>query len=284
MANQFVNYSLDDFNNDQTDSEDQDSFWNSAELQRNQNLNHSRAPNINYHLSFHPTFLYWRPNKKLQSLQDRFNEKILMQFPSVPCSFCSILMFPTNAKWIQKDDNRTYPLTLIFPDEEPVEHINDPSKIAVCSSCKDLRLRRSPPNIVAPYVFKSISWNLFMPLFLTKPRRQSEDIEFFEILQQIRFNQLTSESREKLKAKVVTPSNNNKSPLETTHIMGYRHMADLINETTIAYLPTDEPDDLSFTSFAQDKLDNRIWDVKKCNKHFRKYTNLPDTIYIKKGA
>jgi ATP-dependent exoDNAse (exonuclease V) alpha subunit len=66
--------------------------------------------------------------------------------------------------------------------------------------------------------------------------------------------------------------------------MGYCHMADMINETTIAYLPTDEPDDLSFTSFAQDKLDNRIWGVKKCNKHFRKYTNLSDTIYIKKGA
>ena len=47
MAIQFVNYSLDDFNNDQTDSEDPNSFWNSAELQRSQNLNHSRTPNIN---------------------------------------------------------------------------------------------------------------------------------------------------------------------------------------------------------------------------------------------
>ena len=57
-------------------------------------------------------------------------------------------MFPTNAKWILKEDNRIYPLTLIFPDEEPVEYINDSFKIAVCSTCKNLRLRRSPPNIV----------------------------------------------------------------------------------------------------------------------------------------
>ncbi len=57
-------------------------------------------------------------------------------------------MFPTNAKWIQKEDNRIYPLTLVFPDEEPVQHINDSSKIAVCCSCKNLRLRRSPPNII----------------------------------------------------------------------------------------------------------------------------------------
>jgi hypothetical protein len=33
-------------------------FWNSAsaELQCSQNLNHQRAPNINYQVSFHPTF------------------------------------------------------------------------------------------------------------------------------------------------------------------------------------------------------------------------------------
>ncbi|CAG8663688.1 5926_t:CDS:1, partial [Funneliformis caledonium] len=30
----------------------------------------------------------------------------------------------------------------------PVEHINDSSKIAVCSSYKDLRLCKPPPNIV----------------------------------------------------------------------------------------------------------------------------------------
>jgi hypothetical protein len=57
-------------------------------------------------------------------------------------------MFPTNAKWIQKEDNRIYPLTLVFSNEEPVEHINNSSKVAICSTCKDLRLRRSPPNIV----------------------------------------------------------------------------------------------------------------------------------------
>ncbi len=92
--------------------------------------------------------MHWRPSKKLQSLQDKFDKKILMQFPSIPCAFCSILMFSTNAKWIQKEDNRIYPLTLVFSSKEPVEHINDSSKIAICSTCKDSRLRRSPPNIV----------------------------------------------------------------------------------------------------------------------------------------
>jgi len=148
MAIQFVNYSLDNFNTEQVNIENENSIWNSIELYHDQNSNHSRMPNINHQISFQPTFLYWRPSKELQSLQNRFNEKILLQFPSVPCSFCLILMLLTNAKWIQKEDNRIYPLTLIFPNEEPVEHVNDSSKIAICSTCKDSRLRRSPPNII----------------------------------------------------------------------------------------------------------------------------------------
>src|SRR6266498_2363467 len=122
-----------------------------------------------------------------------------------------------------------------------------------------------------------------MPLFLSTPKRQSEDIEFFEILQQIRFNQITSETWEKLKSKVKAPSDI-ESPLETTHIMGYHYMVDRINEIAISYLPIDDSYDLSFTSFAQDKLNKELWGIKKCNKHFRKYTNLPDTIQIQKGA
>ncbi len=59
-----------------------------------------------------------------------------------------------------------------------------------------------------------------MPLFLFIPKRQSEDTEFFEILQQIRFNQITDEIWEKLKNKVTAPLNIN-SLLETTHIIDF---------------------------------------------------------------
>ncbi|GBC08904.1 hypothetical protein RclHR1_08480007 [Rhizophagus clarus] len=142
MAFQFVNYVLDDFNTEQTIPENEASIWNSAELCQSQNLNHSRAPsnmNNQQNSQINSNFLYWRPSRQLQSLQKRFNDKILIQFPSIPCSFCSILMFPENAKWIQKE-NRVYPLTLVFSNEQPVKHINDSSKIAVCSTCKDSRL------------------------------------------------------------------------------------------------------------------------------------------------
>jgi len=61
-------------------------------------------------------------------------------------------------------------------------------------------------------------------------------------------------------------------------------MADMINETIMNYLPIDESHHLSFTSFAKDKLNRKSWEIKKSNKHFRRYTNLPDTIQIQKGA
>ena len=57
-------------------------------------------------------------------------------------------MFPKSVKWIQKEENKIYPITLAFSNEQPVEHVNDPSKIAVCSTCKQPRLRRFPPNII----------------------------------------------------------------------------------------------------------------------------------------
>src|SRR6266540_983531 len=56
-------------------------------------------------------------------------------------------MLLINAKWIQKENNKIYSLTLIFSNEESVEHINNSSKIAICSTCKDSRLHRSLSNI-----------------------------------------------------------------------------------------------------------------------------------------
>ena len=121
-----------------------------------------------------------------------------------------------------------------------------------------------------------------MPLILSTPKRHSDDLEFFQILQQIRFNQITEETWEKLKEKL-SSSANSKSSLETTHIMGYRHMVDMINETIINYLPIDESDQ-PFISIAEDRLNKKLWDTKKCNKHFRKYTNFPEMIHIQKGV
>jgi ATP-dependent DNA helicase PIF1 len=134
------------------------------------------------------------------------------------------------------------------------------------------------PPVGAPFIFTSASWNLFMPLILSTPKRHSDNLEFFEILQQIRFNRITEETWEKLN----TPANINSS-LETTHIMGYHYMTDTLNETIMNYLPIDELDD-SFVSLAEDRLNSEPWDDRKSNKHFRKYTSFPDTIRIQRGT
>jgi ATP-dependent exoDNAse (exonuclease V) alpha subunit len=138
------------------------------------------------------------------------------------------------------------------------------------------------PPVNAPFVFKSVSWDCFMPLILSLPKRQSDDLEFFQILQEVRFNQISEETWEKLNEKLNAPSDIS-SPLETTHIMGYRYMADTINKAIMNYLPIDELDQ-PFTSFAEDRLNNELWSIEKSDKLFKKYTNFPSTVQIQKGA
>ena len=51
----------------------------------------------------------WNPSKKLSNLHKTFQQTILNQFPCLPCSNCSYLLYPEKAKWIQYDENILYP-------------------------------------------------------------------------------------------------------------------------------------------------------------------------------
>lgn len=95
-----------------------------------------------------------------------------------------------------------------------------------------------------------------MPLIQSIPKRHSDDLEFFQILQEIRLSQVTSETWEKLHEKL--NSSSNVSPLETTYIMEYHYIVDI---TIINQLPIDE-DDQPFISIAEDKLNEKLWDIK----------------------
>ncbi len=66
--------------------------------------------------------------------------------------------------------------------------------------------------------------------------------------------------------------------------MKYHHIADMINETIINYLLIDESHYLSFTLFAEDKLNRKSWKIKKSNKHFKRYINLSNIIQNQKRA
>ncbi|CAG8775132.1 14706_t:CDS:2, partial [Gigaspora rosea] len=76
---------------------------------------------------------------------DNFENKILCQFPCVPCSICSKLMYPGKSMWIQRDPNVVYPLTVAYPNISLTTNPVPPSnRIAICHSCKSKPNRNYP--------------------------------------------------------------------------------------------------------------------------------------------
>ena len=78
----------------------------------------------------------WRPSAALQKILQQLYNDDYAQFPCVPCAYCSRLLYPNSIKWITRDETYTYPFELSFPDTPLISHPNNPSKIAICSSCK----------------------------------------------------------------------------------------------------------------------------------------------------
>ena len=80
---------------------------------------------------------------------ERFDKLILYQFPCVPCSYCTKLLYPVECKWENCDQNKVYPLeNCNYPNINLVFHPKATSalRIAVCSSCKNPHTRRDPPK------------------------------------------------------------------------------------------------------------------------------------------
>jgi hypothetical protein len=115
----------------------------------NQNLPNAPPNNhpINFSSQHDMSFTPWRPSTELQLLQTEFYNKILYDYPSTPCAYCSILMISTSVKWIDYNPNETYTLTIAFPEIQlPLRQNNrGQTKIAVCSSCKTIKNRKFPP-------------------------------------------------------------------------------------------------------------------------------------------
>ena len=129
-------------------------FLSSTENIRLINSNHPRAPRNIYtstistsqseNLLSNP----WQPSNKLSKLYDKFQTTILYQFPCIPCSYCSKLMYPNETRWIKYDPLLIYPLQKFFPDTSLQFHSNDllPTRIARCASCLKSSTRRHPPK------------------------------------------------------------------------------------------------------------------------------------------
>ena len=48
----------------------------------------------------HLTTQYWRPSNELKKILRLLYEEDYAQFPCVPCSYCSRLLYPHSVKWV----------------------------------------------------------------------------------------------------------------------------------------------------------------------------------------
>ena len=109
---------------------------------RNDLLIHGLLMTIDLYLPLHrlkyhfPTYdssntLYWRPSDELQKVLHLLYKEDYAQFPCVPCSYCSRLLYLQSAKWIVINDDTTYPLQTSFQINLTTNPRN-PAKIAIC--------------------------------------------------------------------------------------------------------------------------------------------------------
>ena len=140
------------------------------------------------------------------------------------------------------------------------------------------------PPVSGSQVFKSSVWKLFYPLFLRQPRRQQEQSEYFNILQNIRLGNLTDEIWEKLQRKHETfdPNKPIDILLNTTNIVGYRETADRINRLICNTLPVAE--EKFMISNAIDTVNGEQWNTNLTEKTFKSKTNLPASARCKSNV
>ena len=79
---------------------------------------------------------FWRPSDALIQTLRRLHESNYAQFPCIPCSYCSRLLYPYQIKWITRQTNHTFPFEQVYPHVPLAAHPHDNMKVAVCTSCK----------------------------------------------------------------------------------------------------------------------------------------------------
>lgn len=140
------------------------------------------------------------------------------------------------------------------------------------------------PPVSGEQVFYAPEWQEFFPLFLTTSHRQ-QDRSFYNILEEMRIGNISSETRRLIDEKVQSCQNNNAMSTNTTYIFGFRQTADSINNLICGYLPIFKDISSGFLiSTAIDYVNQKECIPKEYDKQFRHYTNLPSELIIREGA
>ncbi len=140
------------------------------------------------------------------------------------------------------------------------------------------------PPITGQPVFRAVAWPLFYPLFLITPQRQHNDPMFYQILQEVRLGNISTEIWNTLQQR--HSEFLNRPPIDillnTTHIVGFRQTAQQINTMVCNTLPVSENGFL--ISQATDFVNSQQWNNQETNKMFKPKTNLPSCVRLQQGA
>jgi ATP-dependent DNA helicase PIF1 len=143
------------------------------------------------------------------------------------------------------------------------------------------------PPVRGTQVFKSSVWKAFYPLFLREPQRQSQNSDYYKLLQNIRFGNIDTFTWNMLQAKldqtINATENNLENLLNTTHIVGHKEMAQQINQMICAMLPI-EDDNKYLISDSIDVINGKVQNNAHYSTLIKQQTNLPPTVRLQIGA
>jgi len=144
-------------------------------------------------------------------------------------------------------------------------------------------LAQLPPVRASP-VFHSSVWHLFYPLFLRQPKRQHQDENFYQMLEEIRFGNISQNTWNKLlqKAASYKADMSLDNILTITHVVGHRQTADMINRTICNVLPIEN--ECFLISEAIDFQGNIQTSSKALQAEIKTKTNLPLIVRLQQGA
>ena len=89
-------------------------------------------PSINEPTPAQIEHTFWRPSDTLLKVLRRLHEIDYTQFPCVPCSYCSRLLYPNQIKWITRQTNYIFPFEHVYPHIPLTTHPRNSTKVAVC--------------------------------------------------------------------------------------------------------------------------------------------------------
>jgi hypothetical protein len=144
-------------------------------------------------------------------------------------------------------------------------------------------LAQLPPVTGLP-VYKSSEWKIFYPLFLKQPQRQNQDIQYYNILQEIRLGKISLNTWTSLyqKAEMFDHQKPLNVALNITNIVGYKQTANRINNIICNMLPVNE--DKFLISSAIDFINGQQYNPDDSQKLFKNKTNLPSHLRLQQGV